>query len=244
MEPKTLIAIVSARHRRVWRDAIRNTWLPLVPKDKADVRFFVGKGETLQEDVVEVDCDDSYQGLPEKIRCIAKWAYDAEYSHMLKCDDDTVLHPTNLLACHYEEYDFSGKLNRHPTKDTPYAITVGFNYWMSRKCMGIVSRAELPEPLEPGRPDNDDEKWVAKNLYSHGIELHNDSRYGIYAGELKELPLTRLYRPLRPLKVNAPDLNGGIFSWSIFLEANSGNAVPTEQKIAEFYKVFGKLYPK
>lgn len=243
MSKKTLIAVVSAKHRKPWRDAIRNTWLALVPKDKADVVFFVGRGEPISEAVVELDCDDSYRGLPEKIREITRWASSQGYDFMLKCDDDTVLHPEKILACGYEQHLFSGKLNRHPTKEDPFAITVGFNYWLARPCMDIVAKAELPPELEPGLTDNDDEKWIAKTLYGHGILLHNDFRYNIYAGELKENPPSRLYRPLRPPKVNAPIMSE-IFSWSVFLEANSGNAIPLEQKIVEFYKVFNMLHQK
>lgn len=243
MEPKTLIAIVSARHRKQWRDAIRNTWLPLVAQDKAQALFFVGRGEPLEEAVVELDCDDSYNGLPEKIRAITRWALSHSYQFMLKCDDDTVLHPEKILSCGYESHLFSGKLNRHPTKEDPFAVTVGFNYWLARPCMDIISKAELPPEMEPGRPDNDDEKWVAKNLYNNGILLHNDFRYNIYAGELQENPPSRLYRPLRPPKVNAPVMSD-VFSWSVFLEANSGNAIPVEHKIVEFYKVFNMLHQK
>lgn len=238
---KTLIAVVSAHTRKHWRDAIRNTWLPFVPKEKADVRFFVGRGPQLTlPDEVLLDCEDGYSGLPEKIRAIARWALDRGYDYVLKCDDDVVLRPVALLNCGYENHAFSGKINRYPCPQHVYPVTVGFNYWVSKECLKILSQAQLPEPLGPGVPDNDDEKWVAENLYKSGINLHDDRRYEIYMGEIEEPPPTRLYRPLRPPKI-AAKTTSEVFSWTIFLEANSGNGIPVEKKIAEFYTVFAKL---
>lgn len=239
---KTLLAIVSAHPRQPWREAIRSTWLPLVPATKADVRFFMGRGDSLlKDDEISLNCDDSYSGLPEKIREIARWALTHGYDYMLKCDDDVVLRPELLLKCGYENYKFSGKTNRHPTIGQPYAVTVGFNYWLSRECMQHVANAELPPELEPGKPDNDDEKWVAFTLYNKGIVLHHDPRYEIYGGEIPDKPPTKLYRPLRPPKINS-EQNRDTFSWTIFLEANSGDGIPIETKIEEFHKVFSRVY--
>lgn len=243
---KTLIAVVTAHPREHWRDAIRETWLPLVPVTQADVRFFMGRGHTnrlYQSDEVVLDCDDSYQGLPEKIREIARWALVNGYDYMLKCDDDVILRPELLLKCGYEKHLYSGKQNRPPTIGQPYSITVGFNYWLSKECMQLISKADLPPELAPDIKDNDDEKWVAYTLFQNGIMLHHDHRYEIYGGETEDKPPTRLYRPLRPPKVNGPNTQD-VFSWTIFLEANSGNGIPIETKIAEFRKVFGKVYKK
>lgn len=235
MGNKTLIAIVSARHRKEWRDAIRKTWLPLVPKDKADALFFVGRGEPLQEDIIELDCDDSYQGLPEKIRSIIKWAHKHEYEFMLKNDDDVVLKPVELLTSGYEQHQYSGRANRMPNENTPYTVPVGFNYWLSKKCMSILADAEIPKDW-----DNDDERWVAKILQENGIGLVDDRRYGIYCGdEIVQRPL-RPYRPLAPPP--PPRITSEEFSWTVFLEANSGTGIPLDKKIAEFYKLFNKLH--
>ena len=165
---KTLIAIVNARHRDEWRNAIRTTWLPQVPKFRADAFFFVGRGEgnVAAPDVVELDCSDAYEHLPEKIRAIAKWADSNDYGFMLKCDDDCVVRPHSLLDSEYFLHDYTGRANRPPQ---PYIVPCGFNYWISNKCMKIVADASLPED-----GSLDDEKWVAKNLWDHGIALHDD----------------------------------------------------------------------
>ena len=232
---RTLIAVVTAHHRKCWREAIRDTWLSYVPPDKADVRFFMGRGSVPEHpDEIALDCDDSYMGLPEKVREIARWALANGYEYMLKCDDDTVIRPEALLMSGYQYYPYSGKLNRNLDG---FTVPVGFNWWISKECMQIVSNAELP----PG--DNDDEKWVAWNLHLHGIHLHHDQRYELYMGEIPDRPASRLYRPLRPPKVDAIENNKQAFSWTIFLEANSGSGIPIETKIKEFYKVWSKLNP-
>lgn len=235
MGPKTLIAIVTARHRKEWREAIRNTWLPLVPKDKADALFFVGRGEPVEDRGVELDCDDSYQGLPSKIKSIAQWAYNKGYEHMLKDDDDVVLKPVELLNSGYEQHKYSGRANRAPREGMPYTVPVGFNYWLSRESMEIVSRSEIPSDW-----DNDDERWVAKTLSENGIHLHDDRRYGIYSGEETVRRPLRPYRPLQPAP--PPRITSQEFSWTVFLEANSGTGIPIEKKIEEFYKLFNKLH--
>ena len=233
---KSLIAIVNCRKRQdTWADAIRKTWLPLVPKDKADAFFFVGRGEgTMPADTIELDCDDSYAGLPDKIRAIARWAHDKEiYSYMLKCDDDVVLFLEPLLASEYTQVEYTGRLNRPITAQTPYTVPMGFNYWLSRKCMALVKDAELPPN------SNDDEKWVAGILHNAQIRLTDDIRYRLHYGLHVNRPV-RVNRPLRPRFIEPVN---GEFSWCVFLEGNSGERIPTDVKIAEFNRLFHRVYP-
>jgi hypothetical protein len=235
---KALIAVVNARHRKEWRDAVRSTWKPLVPKDRADALFFVGRGAPLEEsdrhDVVELDCDDAYMGLPEKIRAIMRWAHSKDYHHALKCDDDVVMNPTELLNSGYDAQEYSGPANRIPTNVTPFWVPMGFCYWVSRRAMTFLLDAPLPTE------GNDDERWVALNLHNAGISLAHDQRYKLQYGHV-----TRPLRPQggralrRPLSTDPyKDLYEGTFAWCVFLEGNSGNTIPIERKISEFHKIF------
>lgn len=228
---KSLIAVVNARTRPEWANAVRRSWLPQVPADKADVRFFVGRGgKPVPADTVELDCDDSYQGLPEKVRAIFRWAYEREYGNVLKCDDDVILRPNALLDSGYDRFDYVGRENRKPTDLVPFTVPMGFNYWLSNKAMSHVVGAELP------KDSNDDELWVARNLHEHSIHLRGDDRYRLHVGQLVNRPI-RVNRPLRVgAQANPPVF--GTFSWCIFLEGNSGNKIPLTTKIAEFDKVF------
>lgn len=239
---KALIAVVNARHRQnTWADAIRKTWLSMVPEDKADVRFFVGRGlGSVPEDTVELECDDSYMGLPEKVREIVRWTLQRdEYHHMLKCDDDVILKPQQLLTSGYDNSDFTGHLNRPITEaGDPFTVPMGFNYWLSRKSMEYVAVAELP-PSDT----NDDERWVSKVLFEKGIILHHDPRYKLHYGYLDEVDRIKK-RPLRAPKRERPSFiytQGDAFSWSVLLEGNSGNSIPLEKKLSEFHKVFDRF---
>ena len=228
----TLIAIVNCRSRQsTWANVIRESWLPSVPKDKADAFFFVGRGEgeKLPDDTIELDCDDSYQGLPDKIRAIMRWSHARDYGHTLKCDDDTILDVPRLLASGYDQYDYTGKANRPVTKDTPFVVPMGFNYWVSKRCAEALLDAPLPEN------SNDDEKWVAGNLYHRlGVTLHDDQRYRLHYG----VSISRPIRMHRPIQQTFNHVFPGEFSWCVFLEGNSGNRIPIEHKLAEFRRVF------
>lgn len=240
MGAKTLIAIVNARHRLEWREAIRKTWLPLVPRDLSDAFFFQGRGESVppKEDEVFLDCDDSYLGLPNKVQEIVRWALTRDYDYCLKCDDDVVLDPHRFLQSDYSKYDFTGRANRPPNPSNPFWVPMGFNYVMSRRAMALVAAAELPHRWNG---DNDDERWVSEVLNAGGIGLHDNVGHRLHYGS----PQTR---PLRARDPNAPNralrppqqlsYSDTAFSWCIFLEGNSGTTIPTEFKIQEFHNVF------
>lgn len=228
MPSKILIAIVNCHARENWANAIRETWKPLV--QGADILFFRGQPWQVhipaQPDVVQLNCDDSYAGLPEKVRAIMRWAHDHGYEHVLKCDDDVVLNPAELLSSGFEKHRYSGKLNRRGIPAVPF----GFNYWLDRQCMEIISKAELPI-------DNDDEKWVAETLYKHGIDLVDVPRYALHYGTLIDRSQENYaYRPLnkKAKEYEAP----GIFSWAIFLTSHGDSKVSSGEKIAEFHRVF------
>lgn len=227
---KALIAIVNARHREAWRDAIRRTWFYQVPKEHADVFFFMGRGEPRQfaEDEIELDCSDKYEHLPEKVREMCKWALQRDYHHMLKCDDDVVLKPKQMLSSGYEQYDFSGKGNRPPQ---PYVVSYGFNYWMSRKSLEIVTSSSLP--LDGS---NDDEKWVANNLWNHGIALHNVDRYRLHTHWEDFSAHVTFRRSLRvPRQMQEEARNPEVFSRCIHIDDPT---VPEKRKLTEFFNVY------
>ena len=171
---KTLIAVVNARHRSDWRERIRKTWGPQVPRDLGvDAFFFVGRGPAITDtdSVVELDCNDDYKSIPEKVRAIAKWAREHGYHYMLKCDDDVVLRPKDFATSGYETHRYSGRANRPPQ---PYTVPYGFCYVLDGECMDVV----IQSPLPTGHPEPfDDERWVAEILWNRGIHLTDVRRY-------------------------------------------------------------------
>ena len=230
---KTLIAVVHCRTRQPYMDAIRSTWLPTVPADRADVRFFIGRGNhrDYSADVVELDCGDGYESLPEKVRDIARWALANGYDYMLKCDDDVVLLPSKLLTSGYEHADFTGHQNSSKENPVP---PYGFCYWLSKCSMQIIAEAELPR-------DNYDEGWVRTKLYEHGITLRHDPRYTLHFGKKEDYVSKR--RPLRFSRANtmlAERPPEGTFAWCMYIPWLGYKNLSAERTIEEFKKVFAE----
>lgn len=226
---RTLIAVVNARSRDNWRNAVRSSWLSQVPNDKADAFFFVGRGAPISDldHVVELDCSDNYEHLPEKVRAISRWALSKGYDYMLKCDDDVILRPKDWLVSGYDRQDYTGRSNR---PESPYAIPMGFNYVMSKRCMEIIAVADLP-----GDGSLDDERWCAYNLSVRGINLTNDNRYFLWQTMLpREVPARPLRAPKRPVidtSLWGPRQADGTFSWCVHINDVAG-------RIDEFKKIF------
>jgi hypothetical protein len=227
---KTLIAIVNCHTRIAYQKCLRETWIPLVKG--ADVRFFLGPSDRQPEaDEVFLCCDDSYQGLPSKVRAIAQWALENGYDWVLKCDDDVVMIPDKVLSSGFQYHDFSGHRNDVRTFPVPY----GFCYWLSRRAMQLVVDAPLP-------PDNNDEVWVTSTLSKVGIVLHHDHRYVMHAGRQEDF-VTAKPRPLRapPRARRGPDdfADGTtVFAKCMFINWRGFHGIPDELNIAEMKKVF------
>jgi len=230
--------VVTCHSRPEFSDAIRKTWLPLVPSS-TDVRFFFGRGSTRipLNDEVFLDCDDSYQGLPNKVQEIMRWAYDNGYEFALKCDDDVVLLPAALLSSNFYEHDFTG-CQEPSCKPGEIRTPWGFCYWLSRRAMKKV----IDNPL-PGRPGsihshvhNNDEAWVSTVLHCQGIFLHSDDRYFLYLGKPPApKPAARpLRRPRPPEKVPVD----GAFAFCVYLNWQGWHMTPKEEILEAFYRLF------
>lgn len=231
---KILIAVVNCHKRLAYQQAIRDTWLPLV--SGADVRFFLGPSEREPKpDEVFLDCDDSYQGLPSKVRGIVRWAYEHGYDYVLKCDDDVILDSEKMLASDFTGYDFVGRGNDTRT----YPVPLGFCYWLSKKAMALLIDAELPN-------NNNDEVWVASNLAKGNIVLHNDDRYCLHRGNRNDF-IDPVKRPLRvpPRIVTRNNKNlqqaGGTFAWCLYITWLGYRELPQEANIEEFYRLWKRV---
>jgi hypothetical protein len=214
----------------VWADASRKTWLPLVPAG-IDVRYFIGNGTPayVSTDQIQLNCDDSYGGLPAKVQGIVKWASAQDYDYVLKLDDDVVIDPVHMLASEYANNPYVGADGHRPTPQRAYFIPSGFAYWMNKQCMEIVAAATLPN-------NGFDEGWVAGLLHAQGIDLTCDPRYYINVPQSKVLnravPNGRVDTRIRR---QAPQ---GTFAWCIYFEPTTGTKYTIDQKIAEFNRVF------
>lgn len=235
------MAVVSCHSRPEFSDAIRNTWLPLVPK-AADIRFFLGRGGSIEPkpDEVFLNCDDSYEGLPNKVQEIVRWAHGHGYDFVLKCDDDVVIKPAQLLTSGFDQYDFTGAPDpacRPGEIRTPW----GFCYWLSRTAMNMVMDAPLPG--QPGSTHayihNNDEAWVSTVLYKNEIHLHEDARYYLHRGR-KPLAARHVTRPLRRPQVPEQTYSKESFAFCIYMNWEGWHQTPVAVQINEFRRIFSE----
>lgn len=178
---KILLAIVSCHELRSRRQAIRDTWLPLVPEG-LDYKFFVGEPSgilrrpTDEEDIVHLPVNDSYKGLPAKTSCIMRWAYAQGYDYVCKIDDDVYLQPARLLSSNFENMGSYIGRKRGPSGHKPGPYASGFCYLLDRKAMKIVSTMPIGD-------DPAEDRCTGNILLEHGIECTPDYRYVVTNSE-------------------------------------------------------------
>ena len=227
---KTLIALITCHSRGAYADAQRDTWVKKLP-ESLEYRFFLGpSNREPKADEVFLDCDDSYGGLPSKVRAVVRWAMEHGYDYTVKIDDDTVLNPSAFLNSGYERHDFTGHVNDDKSK---VLVPWGFCYVLSKRSMEIMAQAPLP-------PNNNDEAWTANNLVGHGIVLHNEPRYYLHRGKRRDF-IPKAPRPLRApprLTLMEEDTPGNGIAYAVFLHWSGFHATPDEVNIKEYYKLY------
>lgn len=175
---KILISICSCHAYSDRRGAVRDTWLKQLKG--ADYRFFVGRSEernaALSPDVVELDCDDSYAGLSEKVRAIFRWSADRGYDFTHKCDDDTYERPDRLLSSGFERYQYSGFVEDRDIHLRAFNFPVyshprgGSGYWVDGEAQRILAAEMLDKRHQ-------EELAGAEVLAKRGIFPVHDERY-------------------------------------------------------------------
>lgn len=236
---RSLLAVVSAHTRPAFTKTLRETWIPLFHEKDCDVKLFFGRGAGREplEDEVFLDCDDSYEGLPEKVREILRWSYKNDYDKTLKCDDDVVIHPVRFREVLYCGGDFSGpQASLLGPFGKQIAVPYGFCYWLSRRSMEIMVDSDLPTDNK-----GNDEWWVSRKLFdSQGIRLINDRRYGIYR-VLSTSDVNPPKRALRRIRMFDNIFPESTVAWCIHSWAEHPSA---EDRCKVFKKVFADYVGK
>jgi hypothetical protein len=162
---RILIAIKACRKSRDFalRAKQRSSWVPF---STVDVKWFVGRGDPVADDVVSLDCLDTYEGLIEKTRAIVKYALDNDYEYAFLTDTDTFVCVDKLLASGFEQHDYIGWC-----RGRTYAQG-GSGYWLSRKAMEVLTADTTPTPETIW-----EDLHVGTVLERHGILPHHDARY-------------------------------------------------------------------
>jgi hypothetical protein len=157
------------------------------------VFFFKGRGSSpLKEDEIILDCGDAHSDIPEKVREIVRWAYEHNYNHVFKLDDDVVLTPKRFLRSGFDMFDYIG-YNPSGQEGSEECIkwTWGFCYGLSRKAMACIINAPCPcegEDTVDLNHRGNDEYWVGRVLFKNGIYLHPELRYHLRTGNAAEQP--------------------------------------------------------
>ena len=150
-------------------DVVRATWYKnwfLRYADKIDVMFFLGRGERSPEGYeIHLDCDDSYYGLPEKVRQVYNWCYRAGYDQVIKVDDDVFLYVGRLLA-NPSDVDYRGF-----AIESEIRYASGTCYQLSRRAMKFVADAEIPQG------EWREDRHVGQVLLNNGIKLTDEPRF-------------------------------------------------------------------
>jgi hypothetical protein len=149
---RLLIAVTTCHARRRQADAQYFSWA----KGVGDVRFFLGEGKS--EDVRDVilPVDDSYQGLPAKVKATMSWARSNGYDAVFKVDDDVYVVPERLYRAGYERFDYVGNF-RAGNGGYGHAYASGFAYWLGSRAVSIIADAPLTE-------DTFEDRWVGNTL--------------------------------------------------------------------------------
>jgi hypothetical protein len=130
------------------------------------LKFFLGRGErSPQENEIHLDCDDSYYGLPEKVRKTYNWVSRAGYDQVIKVDDDVFLYVDRLLAASTSD-DYRGFAIE---SDIRYAS--GTCYQLSNRAMKLVGNAEVPQG------EWREDRHVGQVLLNNGIKLADEPRF-------------------------------------------------------------------
>ena len=179
---RKLVAIMTCHQRRAWADAQRQTWAKdVVARGYADVRFFygaptsAGSAYVMESDEVWLGGDDSYRGIPLKVKGICDWATEHCYDWAAKVDDDVYMVPDRVPYLPLGAAHYVGRFRPPYGKVYPPHFASGFTYWLDNHAMQIVANT-------PWNDDWMDERFVATALARHGIFGYNDSINYIVSG--------------------------------------------------------------
>lgn len=156
-------------NNKAQRDAIRNTWLKRVP-DFVDFQFYTG-GVTDEEDVICLNCGDTYEDCAQKQYKIIQDCKSHDY--LFQCDDDTFVVVERLLVSGYREFDYYGYYMKG---DHGVFAHGGAGFFLSKHAMSFCK--------QPKEGDTYSDRYVGHAMRKAGIVLERNSFFnpGKYVG--------------------------------------------------------------
>ncbi len=187
---RILVAIMSCWLAELNGDnqSLRDTWLKELPAyPNVDYRFFHGTGASqypgqayrydqgevkiVPPDVEILKSPDEYNSLILKSQEFHRWGYERDYDFVFKADTDTYVNVPQLMACGFENYDYSGFVHTASGSyaEVPYGMLGGGEgYWTSRRACEVIMKATPSKEADMNFGSSED-RWTATVLGAAGI---------------------------------------------------------------------------
>lgn len=141
---KILVGICSCVKAKDRREAVRETWAQNPPKH-IQCAYFVGRSDGFEpeEQAVQLNVNDSYEYLPQKVMAFFEYALEnLEFDWLFKCDEDTYLDLERLSELCEADCDLVG----NTWLDERGAPSGGAGYMLSRQLIEklVKSKSEIP----------------------------------------------------------------------------------------------------
>jgi hypothetical protein len=169
---KILIAITTCEQYRRdgTNDAVRDTWLKSLDRDKANAIFFTGDDswDTLSHAEVRLDVPDDYEAVTNKTIESVRWALNRGYEFIFRTYPDVYIRPERLIDALMPDKAYVG----YPmmgANGVPYA-SGGAGYWLR-----AAEAAYLLDTMVPY--DWAEDRWVGNVMHEHHVTLWGDGRY-------------------------------------------------------------------
>ncbi len=131
---KLLIAVLTCDKYEHRAAGIRKSWLKLAPSNYRVlfVHGRPGQPEGIEGDRLYLDCPESYEMLPRKIRALLNYSLrHFDFDYLFKTDDDTYLDLERFIAFDKKEADYIGEFSKPPILDIDIDIC---RTWHVGKC--------------------------------------------------------------------------------------------------------------
>ena len=170
---RLLIAVSTCNAYEERANEQRRTWVNDAKELGIDVKFFIGRRSGVHtmelrpfpEDTILVQTEDDYEHLPLKIQAACAYMVKNQYDFMLRTDDDTLVHPHNLLKQIRKNTGYVGHSNK--------VYCSGFGYLLSRAAAEFIAK-------EPWTGDPAEDRWVGEVLRKHGYAPEDNNYFVMY----------------------------------------------------------------
>lgn len=178
--PRVLIGALSGRIYEDRRERCRQTWMRDATAMGVDAFFLMAAddGPRRDGDILYIPGHDAYDFLPQRTLWFCRYALERDdWDWLFKCDDDTYVCMTRLLAA-VEEYSRQPNVSYVGAEWTPGVNygSGGAGYLINRQCARIIA-SEMLNPI------GSEDMMVGQHLGRRRHYLTIDQRFVPYGNE-------------------------------------------------------------